>query len=95
MKRPSSRAHALSPFSSAPALPSHSPIAAALQRGSVSAEHGMGLSKAAYLPMSKTEGMIRLMRGIKQLFDPNGILNPYKVLPTEKRKKEIPFKKGE
>ena len=55
----------------------------------------MGLSKAAYLPMSKTDGMIRLMRGIKQLFDPNGILNPYKVLPTEKRKEEIPFKKGE
>ena len=37
--------------------------------------------KPAFLRMSKSEPMIELMRGIKGLLDPNGILNPYKVLP--------------
>lgn len=53
----------------------------ALERGSVSAEHGMGLSKAEYMPLSKSPEMIDIMRKVKQLFDPKGIINPYKVLP--------------
>ena len=53
----------------------------ALERGSVSAEHGMGLSKAEYMPLSKSPEMIEIMRKVKQLFDPKGIINPYKVLP--------------
>jgi FAD/FMN-containing dehydrogenase len=51
-----------------------------LSKGSVSAEHGVGLQKTGYLHYSKTESMIEAMRKIKQTFDPNGILNPYKVL---------------
>lgn len=51
------------------------------RRGSISAEHGLGVMKPAFLRMSKSESMIELMRGIKGLLDPNGILNPYKVLP--------------
>jgi D-2-hydroxyglutarate dehydrogenase len=50
-------------------------------RGSVSAEHGLGLAKAQYIAMSKSKEMIELMRQIKTVFDPQGILNPYKVLP--------------
>lgn len=51
------------------------------QRGSVSAEHGMGLAKAQYMHMSKSAAAIELMRGVKNLFDPRNILNPYKLLP--------------
>ena len=49
-------------------------------RGSVSAEHGVGLQKGKYLNYSKTEEMIGIMRQIKGVFDPNGIMNPYKLL---------------
>jgi len=49
-------------------------------KGSVSAEHGVGLQKTKYLNYSKSEDMIRVMRQIKGVFDPNGIMNPYKVL---------------
>ncbi len=49
--------------------------------GSISAEHGLGLMKAGALHYSKGPEAVALMRGIKQLVDPHGILNPYKVLP--------------
>jgi len=51
-------------------------------KGSVSAEHGIGYQKPHYLHYSKTNEMIDVMRQIKGVFDPNGILNPYKVLPS-------------
>jgi FAD/FMN-containing dehydrogenase len=51
--------------------------------GSVSAEHGIGRQKTSFLSYSKSAPMIEYMRRIKGAFDPNGILNPYKVLPTE------------
>lgn len=47
--------------------------------GSVSAEHGIGLEKRAYLPLSRTSAEIATMRLIKQALDPKGILNPGKV----------------
>ncbi|KAI8896219.1 hypothetical protein BC833DRAFT_598282 [Globomyces pollinis-pini] len=53
-------------------------------QGSISAEHGLGLMKAPYLNYSKSEPMIELMRHIKSLFDPKGILNPYKYFPEKK-----------
>ncbi|XP_015435265.1 PREDICTED: D-2-hydroxyglutarate dehydrogenase, mitochondrial [Dufourea novaeangliae] len=49
-------------------------------RGSVSAEHGIGFTKTKYLHMSRTPSEIDLMHDLKKLMDPNGILNPYKVL---------------
>jgi FAD/FMN-containing dehydrogenase len=49
-------------------------------RGSVSAEHGIGLQKPTYLKYSKTPEMINVMKTIKHALDPKGILNPYKVL---------------
>eukprot|EP01126_Amoeba_proteus_P035792 TRINITY_DN3619_c0_g1_i13.p2 TRINITY_DN3619_c0_g1~~TRINITY_DN3619_c0_g1_i13.p2 ORF type:complete len:209 (+),score=46.99 TRINITY_DN3619_c0_g1_i13:984-1610(+) len=54
---------------------------AAQHRGSVSAEHGIGLMKSGVLHYSKSSELINLMKGIKKLMDPNGILNPYKVFP--------------
>eukprot|EP01083_Nonionella_stella_P068978 183546_1 len=49
--------------------------------GSISAEHGVGQMKASHLNESKSPNAIEMMFKIKQLFDPKGIMNPYKVLP--------------
>ena len=48
--------------------------------GSVSAEHGVGLEKKAYLDVSRTAAEIDLMRTVKRALDPKGILNPGKIL---------------
>ncbi|KAL9245896.1 hypothetical protein vseg_019495 [Gypsophila vaccaria] len=50
-------------------------------RGSISAEHGVGLMKANKIYYSKPPEVVQLMVSIKNLMDPNFILNPYKVLP--------------
>ena len=50
-------------------------------RGSISAEHGVGQMKVSYLDYTRSPGEIQLMGRIKRMLDPNGILNPYKVLP--------------
>lgn len=55
----------------------------ASQRGSISAEHGIGLGKAQHLHFCKPPAAVAVMRGIKRLFDPHGIMNPYKVLGDE------------
>jgi len=47
--------------------------------GSVSAEHGIGLLKKPYLSYTRSETEISLMRQMKSLFDPAGILNPGKL----------------
>jgi len=48
--------------------------------GSISAEHGVGVMKRDLLPEYKDPVALDLMRGIKRLLDPNGILNPGKVI---------------
>ena len=48
--------------------------------GSISAEHGVGVTKKDYLSMTRSAAEIELMKGIKKVFDPNGIMNPGKVL---------------
>jgi len=53
-------------------------------KGSISAEHGLGLQKANYLHYSKTDAMIQTMKIVKHQFDPKGIMNPYKFLPQLK-----------
>ncbi|XP_071481119.1 D-2-hydroxyglutarate dehydrogenase, mitochondrial-like isoform X1 [Diadema antillarum] len=50
-------------------------------KGSISAEHGLGFLKRNYIGLSKAAAAVGLMRGIKAMMDPKGILNPYKVLP--------------
>jgi glycolate oxidase len=47
--------------------------------GVISGEHGIGIVKKPYLHYALGEDEIRLMKGIKQLFDPNHILNPGKI----------------
>ena len=48
--------------------------------GSISAEHGVGLLKRDYLGYSRSDAEIALMRAIRTSFDPDGILNPGKLL---------------
>jgi FAD/FMN-containing dehydrogenase len=50
--------------------------------GSISAEHGIGQHKCNYLQLQKGSVAVQLMRSIKAVFDPQGILNPHKVLPA-------------
>ena len=47
--------------------------------GSITGEHGIGLSKAAYLPMELGPETIAAMKRIKHALDPNNILNPGKI----------------
>jgi glycolate oxidase len=47
--------------------------------GSITGEHGIGLSKAAYLPMELGSETIAAMKRIKHALDPNNILNPGKI----------------
>ena len=47
--------------------------------GSISAEHGIGLLKKPYLDSTRDPAEVTRMRGIRKVFDPNGILNPGKV----------------
>jgi FAD/FMN-containing dehydrogenase len=48
--------------------------------GAISAEHGVGLEKRAYLPISRSAAEIELMKRLKRTLDPNNILNPGKVI---------------
>ena len=48
--------------------------------GSISAEHGIGMMKRAYLRQSRSSEEIALMKLLKQTMDPKGILNPGRVL---------------
>jgi FAD/FMN-containing dehydrogenase len=57
-------------------------VYAPLQRvgGAISAEHGIGLEKKAWLPISRSPAEIALMRTLKRTMDPRGILNPGRVI---------------
>jgi FAD/FMN-containing dehydrogenase len=48
--------------------------------GSISAEHGIGRLKVAELERYTSPVELELMRAVKRTLDPNGILNPGKVL---------------
>jgi len=60
-------------------------LAATLQRhgGSISAEHGIGMVKRAYLKSTRSAPEIALMRGVRKVFDPGGILNPGKLFADD------------
>lgn len=47
--------------------------------GTISGEHGIGYVKASYLDMAVDPATLKVMKSIKKLFDPNGILNPGKM----------------
>jgi len=47
--------------------------------GSISAEHGIGLVKKPYLAGTRSAAEIELMRGVRRVFDPQGLMNPGKL----------------
>ena len=47
--------------------------------GSISAEHGVGMVKKDYLSYTRSAEEISLMKGIKKVFDPKGLMNPGKI----------------
>lgn len=49
--------------------------------GTISGEHGIGYVQRSYMDIPFSNVELNLMRGIKQLFDPKGILNPGKIFP--------------
>ena len=61
----------------------------AQHRGSISAEHGLGLKKLSYIHHSKSALAVELMGQFKLWLDPNGILNPYKTIPNPHPPRDI------
>jgi FAD/FMN-containing dehydrogenase len=51
--------------------------------GSISAEHGIGLERKAYLGISRSAAEIATMRALKTALDPHGILNPGKIFDVQ------------
>ena len=51
--------------------------------GSVSAEHGVGMTKKPYLEYTRSAAEIGYMRAVKAVFDPNNIMNPGKLIDME------------
>jgi glycolate oxidase len=49
--------------------------------GTLSGEHGIGITKACFLPMELDQATLAVMQGIKKFFDPHNILNPGKIFP--------------
>ena len=49
-------------------------------RGSISAEHGVGLQKVKKMHYSKSPEALELIKATKMMFDPNLIMNPYKCV---------------
>jgi len=50
--------------------------------GTISGEHGVGITKAPYIAKEIGSVELNLMKKIKKIFDPNGILNPGKIFPA-------------
>ena len=48
--------------------------------GSVSAEHGVGMTKKPYISYTRSEAEIEYMRAVKKVFDPNNVMNPGKLI---------------
>jgi glycolate oxidase len=51
-------------------------------QGTLSGEHGIGLTKAQYMPLEQKPELINLQRDIKRVFDPKDLLNPGKIFPS-------------
>lgn len=49
--------------------------------GTLSGEHGIGIAKREFMPLALSSETLGLMHGVKAAFDPDGILNPGKLLP--------------
>ncbi|GAA0386181.1 FAD-binding oxidoreductase [Paenibacillus motobuensis] len=57
--------------------------------GTITGEHGVGTVKAPYLEWKVGSAGINVMKGIKRVFDPNGIMNPGKIFAKSSRKRLV------
>lgn len=57
--------------------------------GTITGEHGIGIEKNEYLKWMFTEDDLRAMKTVKEIFDPNTLLNPGKVFPVDLDSKEM------
>jgi glycolate oxidase len=57
--------------------------------GTLSGEHGIGSKRSKYLPLVLDPVVIDLQRRIKEVFDPNGILNPGKIFPDRRKEASL------
>jgi len=49
--------------------------------GTITGEHGVGIDKRDYMPLVHNETELEMLRSVKELFDPEGLFNPGKVIP--------------
>ncbi len=52
--------------------------------GTLTGEHGVGMEKSELMPLMFSEADLELMRGVRAVFNPTGLLNPDKILPLGK-----------
>jgi FAD/FMN-containing dehydrogenase len=57
--------------------------------GALSGEHGIGLEKKEFMPMVFEEHDLEVMRSVKAVFNPSGLLNPGKIFPTGRACTEV------
>ena len=57
--------------------------------GSITGEHGVGMEKDRLMPLLFTESDLRIMSGVRDVFNPHGLLNPEKIFPSRKGCGEI------
>jgi glycolate oxidase len=58
--------------------------------GSITGEHGVGLDKACHMPKMFSPGALAVMERVRRAFDPQGLCNPAKLLPTPRLCGEVP-----
>ncbi|MBV5305435.1 MAG: FAD-binding protein [Desulfobulbaceae bacterium] len=58
--------------------------------GTLSGEHGIGITKSTFLPLELDATTMNTMKKLKNLFDPQGILNPGKIFPSESSRSSLP-----
>jgi len=63
-------------------------------KGSLAAEHGVGMARAEYMPQQLGDGLLSVMREIKSAFDPNNLLNPGKIIPDGRFKVDASLRRG-
>jgi FAD/FMN-containing dehydrogenase/Fe-S oxidoreductase len=64
-------------------------------RGSLSGEHGDGRLRGEFIPLMIGEHNYKLVKQIKQVFDPKGIMNPNKIVDTPKMNSSLRFEPGQ
>lgn len=64
-------------------------------RGSLSGEHGDGRLRGEFIPLMIGERNYRFVKQVKQAFDPDGILNPNKIIDTPKMNSSLRFEPGQ